>query len=137
MRDDADRPDSSEVSRDERLIERVNAGEGPPTGDVAGDLMARYRDAVQDPTERIRYRDPATTRLPHARYDDPRHNPIAFLPADPVPEGRVEYGGAVDYAWPTDAGDVADHNDPAAPDPTPDEITDPDHPDHVEPWTGA
>lgn len=27
--------------------------------------------------------DPATTRLPHARYDDPRHNPIAFLPVAP------------------------------------------------------
>ncbi len=27
-----------------------------------------------------RYTDPATTQLPHARYGDPRHNPIAFLP---------------------------------------------------------
>jgi hypothetical protein len=34
------------------------------------------------------------------------------------------------------AGDVADLNDPLAPDPTGDEITDPDHPDYVTPWTG-
>lgn len=33
--------------------------------------------------------------------------------------------------------DVADLNDPDADDPTPDEITDPDHPDHVEPWDGT
>lgn len=31
-------------------------------------------------------------------------------------------------------GDVGDWIDPNAPDPTPDEITDPDHPDYVEPW---
>jgi hypothetical protein len=34
-------------------------------------------------------------------------------------------------------GDVGDAIDPTAPDPTPDEITDPNHPDYVEPLTGA
>ncbi|PPK65883.1 hypothetical protein V5P93_000226 [Actinokineospora auranticolor] len=33
-----------------------------------------------------------------------------------------------------DVGDVAN---PDAPDPTPEEITDPTHPDHVEPFTAA
>jgi hypothetical protein len=33
-------------------------------------------------------------------------------------------------------GDVGDWIDPNAPDPTPDEITDPNHPDYVEPWSG-
>lgn len=106
-------------------------------------------------------RDPALTGVgDDARYGDPRQNPIAFIPVGetmfqpqsgpepwdpggtylmPTVAGRVEYAGHLDYAHPTDAGtvgDVADHNDPTAPDPTPDEITDPDHPDHVEPWTG-
>ena len=31
-------------------------------------------------------------------------------------------------------GDVGDYIDPNAPDPTPDEIVDPEHPDHVQPW---
>ncbi len=35
-----------------------------------------------------------------------------------------------------DAGDVGDVMDPTAPDPTPDEITHPDHPDFVHPWGG-
>lgn len=48
-----------------------------------------------------RYTDPATTRLPHVRYDDPRHNPIAYLPVDdPAPVGRIDFQGAVDWAWP-------------------------------------
>lgn len=33
-------------------------------------------------------------------------------------------------------GDVGDWIDPNAPDPTPDEITDRDHPDYVDPWFG-
>jgi hypothetical protein len=33
--------------------------------------------------------------------------------------------------------DTGDLTDPRADDPTPDEITDPDHPDYVEPWTSA
>ena len=47
--------------------------------------------------------DPATTRLPHARYDDPRHNPIKFLPAD-EPAGGWEPGART-------AGEQ-DHTDP-------------------------
>lgn len=31
-------------------------------------------------------------------------------------------------------GDVGDWIDPNAEDPTPEEITDPEHPDYVEPW---
>lgn len=63
-----------------------------------------------------RYDDPATTRLPHPAYDDPRHNPIAFLPTGV--EGRLEYEGAVDYARPVPAEREAmtageqDHSDP-------------------------
>ncbi|MGH3863588.1 hypothetical protein [Actinokineospora sp.] len=34
-------------------------------------------------------------------------------------------------------GDVGDHIDPTAPDPKPDEITDPAHPDHVDPYPDA
>lgn len=52
-----------------------------------------------------------------------------------VPAGRVDYDEFSDYSNPT--GDVADHNDPLAEDPTPDEIADPAHPDYVEPWDGA
>ena len=66
-----------------------------------------------------RYTDPATTRLPHVRYDDPRHNPIAFLPADEVPVGRVDFAGAMDWARPpdhptftTDDGSVYERPDP-------------------------
>jgi hypothetical protein len=33
-------------------------------------------------------------------------------------------------------GDVGDWIDPNAPDPTPDEIADPEHPDYVDPWFG-
>lgn len=98
--------DLDAVRRDESLVDRVTAGEGPPTGDPAGDLMAVWRDATRDPTERIRYRDPATTQLPHVLYGDPRWNPIAFLPVDPVPEGRIDYQGAVDYAWSSDGADT-------------------------------
>lgn len=36
----------------------------------------------------------------------------------------------------TPHGDVGDWIDPNAPDPTPDEITDPRHPDYVAPWFG-
>lgn len=66
---------------------------------------------------RVAYDDSALSRLDtdSARYDDPRQNPIAFLPAT---------------TW--DTGDVID---PRAPDPTPVEIQDPRHPDYVEPWT--
>jgi hypothetical protein len=31
------------------------------------------------------WRDPALSRLDQDRYDDPAHNPIAFLPVGPVP----------------------------------------------------
>jgi hypothetical protein len=34
-------------------------------------------------------------------------------------------------------GDVGDWVDPNAPDPTPDEVTDLEHPDYVHPWFGA
>lgn len=70
-------------------------------------------------TDDPRYDDPATSFLPavtgDSRYDDPRTNPIAFLPVDAL-----------------DTGDLID---PDAADPTPDEITDPEHPDYVDPWT--
>jgi hypothetical protein len=37
----------------------------------------------------------------------------------------------------SDIPDTGDVIDPTAPDPTPAEITDPDHPDHVEPFPAA
>lgn len=62
---------------------------------------------VRVPDDQYRYTDPATTQLPHVRYGDPRHNPIAFLPvADAAPEGRVDFHGAVDWAWPSDGEDA-------------------------------
>jgi hypothetical protein len=39
-------------------------------------------------------------------------------------------------AEPVFAGDVGDWVDPNAPDPTPDEIADPEHSDYVDPWFG-
>lgn len=78
-----------------------------------------------------RYTEPATTRLPHVRYDDPRHNPIAFLPVDtPAPMGRVDYAGAVDWAWPPDGEDaevsVPPRVDDWCEDRDPDELSDDD-----------
>lgn len=42
----------------------------------------------------------------------------------------------VDSGFPTGIPDTGDATDPQAPDPTPEEITHPDHPDYVEPWGG-
>lgn len=58
----------------------------------------------------------------------------AALPAPPIFAELAERYG-LDVA--DEPRDVADLNDSAAADPTPDEITHPDHPDHVEPWDGA
>lgn len=87
--------DPAEVARDERLVEEVRSGTSVEAFRLAVE-MARHRDAVQADTPR--YADPATSGLPHARYDDPRFNPIAFLPVPPEPGRRVEYGGHVDWA---------------------------------------
>lgn len=43
---------------------------------------------------------------------------------------------AVDSSLPVGIPDTGDVIDLSAPDPTPEEITHPDHPDFVEPWTG-
>jgi hypothetical protein len=57
-------------------------------------------------------------------------------PDNPV-DGVAEIPLTVTRTDPTPAGDVGDAIDPTAPDPTPDEITDPNHPDYVEPLAGA
>lgn len=105
-----------------------------------------------------RYNDPASTRLPSPGRPSPTPRRSGWV-ADPdepsgwrwmpdltdlsavtgilpvIPLGKVDFQGAVDWAWPPDDYDTGDLIDPNAPDPTPDEITDPDHPDHVDPWT--
>lgn len=70
-----------------------------------------------------RYTDPATTALPHVLYDDPRHNPIAFLPVPPEPGKRVEYAGSTDWAA-------------TAPEPDPPAMT-AGQEDHSDPWRYA
>lgn len=85
----------------------------------------------------------------HWRHDPDLPTPVTPSDYDPsatrvdipavTPAGRLDYQGAVDWAWPPDQDDcdTGDMIDPNAPDPTPDEITDPGHPDHVDPWTPA
>lgn len=93
--DTSDGPvDPRDVERDERLTEAVRSGT-PPEWFSAYGRLARYRAEIADVPQ-----DPATTALPHVAYDDPRHNPIAFLPADETPAGRVNYAGHSDWAWP-------------------------------------
>lgn len=147
--------DDPRVRSDDDLLQRVADGAQPPTGDRVGDLMARWLHEIAE----VRAPDsaPATTWLRDSRYGDPRHNPIAFLPTDSGPEGRVEYEGHHDYAWPygrhaltpewsvmsehpdqpaVGVPDTADVIDLDAPDPTPAEVVNPADPDYVEPWTG-
>jgi hypothetical protein len=50
-------------------------------------------------------------------------------------ESGPRAGGGGGRTPPTRVGDVGDWVDPKAPDPTPGEVTDPDHPDYVEPWS--
>lgn len=50
------------------------------------------------------------------------------IPGRPTPAVRHDVRIAI-----ADTGDAVSRD---APDPTPDEITDPTHPDYVEPWTG-
>lgn len=58
--------------------------------------------------------------------------------AMPAAGERVDYAGAVDWTSTVKhVPDVGDLVTTTAPDPTPDEITDPRHPDHVEPYTDA
>jgi hypothetical protein len=47
------------------------------------------------------------------------------------------FAGEETMSTPDDEQDTGDVVDPTAADPTPDEITDPDHPDYVLPFAGA
>lgn len=68
---------------------------------------------------------------------DPTH-PLGWVyvpPGTPESAGTVRYADAVDHAGPAVLPDIGDHVSTTAPDPTPDEVTDPHDPDWVAPWT--
>lgn len=81
-------PDDPAVIADDAFVEGLSAGFTPPSGDEAARILAGWRDEA---------RDPAIADM-HEIYDDPRLNPIAFLPADAA--GTVSYGGHVDRVAP-------------------------------------
>lgn len=106
--DTSDPVDPQQVSADDELVQRVADGQPPPTGSPEGDTLAHWKATVEEGLP-PRYSDPATAFLPAAagdpRFNDPAHNPIAFLPGDE--SGRVAYGGEVDYGPATAAAQPA------------------------------
>lgn len=79
-----------------------------------------YGDWIEDPLAPSGYRwvrhgDQASTLPP----SEPVRLPIQPVDAPPRP------------------GDIGDWIDPNAPDPTPDEVTDPRDPNYVQPWAGG
>lgn len=69
---------------------------------------------------------------------DPEGDTAHDRNADGIPDHLQDTDelAVIDSGLPTGVPDTGDVIDPGAADPTPEEITHPDHPDYVEPWTG-